>query len=228
MDKDILTYLESKLPSLVKEGIKGWFDQIQLPPRPSATPPKIGGELKNSGQAGMTNVAFLKKTVIIGLGNPILTDDGVGIKVSRILKDRLSHCNEIDVKEVYAGGIRLMDEMIGYEKAVIVDAIVTGNAVPGTIRQMSLLDALMTKNIISSHDTNLLTAIEMGRMLGLRLPSVIKLWGIEAKDTETFGEDLTEKVAYAVQPLVEKILEDCGDVIPACRESFRRIADKPQ
>ena len=146
------------------------------------------------------------KTVIIGLGNPILTDDSVGIKVSRTLKDRLTHSSGIDVKEVYAGGIRLMDEMIGYERAVIVDAMVTGNAVPGTIRQMSLSDVLMTKNIISSHDTNLFTAIEMGRMLGLPLPSEIKLWGIEAEDTGTFGEDLTEKVADAVQPLVEKII----------------------
>ncbi|MBI4690854.1 MAG: hydrogenase maturation protease [Nitrospirae bacterium] len=161
------------------------------------------------------------KTVIIGLGNPILTDDGVGIKVSRMLKDRLNRNIGIDVKEVYAGGIRLMDEMIGYEKVVVIDAMVTGEAAPGTIRQMSLSDAIMTKNIVSTHDTNLPTAIEMGRTLGLQLPAEIKLWGIEAEDTETFGEDLTDKVADAVQPLVEKILEDCKDVIPACRESFR-------
>ena len=149
------------------------------------------------------------KTVIIGLGNPILTDDSVGIKVARelnSLRGKRYELRDIDVKEVYAGGIRLMDEMIGYERAVIVDAMVTGNAVPGTIRQMSLSDVLMTKNIISSHDTNLFTAIEMGRMLGLPLPSEIKLWGIEAEDTGTFGEDLTEKVADAVQPLVEKII----------------------
>jgi len=148
------------------------------------------------------------KTIIIGLGNPILSDDSVGIKVARVLKDRLNDWNSpVEVAEAYAGGIRLMDVMVGYEKAIIVDAMVTGDSLPGTVRSISLSDLVSTRNIVSTHDTNLATALEMGKMLGLPLPSEIEIWGIEAVDVENFSEDLTEDVAKAVPILVQKIIE---------------------
>ena len=150
------------------------------------------------------------KTIIIGLGNPILSDDSVGIKVSRELRDCLSSYDGIDVAEAYAGGIRLMDVMVGYEKAIIVDAMVTGNGLPGTINSLAISDLISTRNIVSTHDTNLATALEMGKMLGLHLPSEIEIWGIEALDVETFSEELTEDVAKAVPIVVEEILHKLG------------------
>jgi len=148
------------------------------------------------------------KTIIIGLGNPIVSDDSVGIKVSRELKGRLNGYDGIDIAEAYAGGIRLMDVMVGYEKAIIVDAIVTGSFVPGTIHSLSISDLVSTRNIVSTHDTNLSTALEMGRMLGLSLPSEIDIWGIEAMDVETFSEELTEDVANAVPLVIQKIIDE--------------------
>ena len=148
------------------------------------------------------------KTIIIGLGNPIVSDDSVGIKVSRELRDRLNGRDGIDIAEAYAGGIRLMDVMVGYEKAIIVDAIVTGNSMPGTIHSLSISDLVSTRNIVSTHDTNLSTALEMGKMLGLPLPSEIDIWGIEAMDVETFSEELTEDVAKAVPLVVQKIVDE--------------------
>ena len=147
------------------------------------------------------------KTIIIGLGNPILSDDSVGIKISRELRTRLIGYDGVDVAEAYAGGIRLMDVMIGYEKAIIVDAMVTGDSLPGTVRSIPLSDLVSTRNIVSTHDTNLSTALEMGKMLGLHLPSEIEIWGVEALDVENFSEDLTEDVAKTVPILVQKIVE---------------------
>jgi hydrogenase maturation protease len=152
----------------------------------------------------------MNKTVVIGLGNPILSDDSVGIKVVRVLRERLNGNCHIDTKEVYAGGLRLMDELVGYEKAIIIDAMVTGSAVPGTVSSVPLSGIQETKNIVCSHDTNLSTALKMGRLLGLSLPDKVIIWGIEAEDVETFSEYLTEDVEKAVHVAVEKIMSDLG------------------
>lgn len=148
------------------------------------------------------------KTIVVGLGNPILSDDGVGIKVAGRLKNLLSGNTEIDVIELYAGGINLMDAITGYEKAVIVDAMVTGGNKPGTVSFLPVSDLAVTKNIVSSHDTNLSTALEVGKSLGLSLPSDISIIGIEAKETEVFGEELTEDVAKAVPAAVERVMTE--------------------
>ncbi len=148
------------------------------------------------------------KTVIIGLGNPILTDDSVGINVARRLKGLFDKKSGVDVLEVYAGGIRLIDVMEGYKRAVIIDAIITGNEMPGTISRLSLSDLLSTRNTLSVHDMDLPTALELGRMLGLCLPDDITIWAVEAKDVETFSESLSEDVAKAVPFVVENILKD--------------------
>jgi hydrogenase maturation protease len=146
-------------------------------------------------------------TVIIGLGNPILTDDSVGVKASRLLRDALEGHAGVEIKEAYAGGIRLMDELAGFERAIIIDAMVTGRQGPGTVCRLSPSELGATKNTASSHDTSLATALEMGRMLGLELPHEIVLWGIEAEDVETFGEGLTGSVERALPVVVREILD---------------------
>lgn len=150
----------------------------------------------------------MKRTVIIGLGNPILTDDGVGIKVARALRDELGSNSSIDIKELYAGGIRLIDAMTGYEKAVIIDAMVTGNRSPGTICTVSDSELGSARNIASTHDINFSTALEMGRMLGIHMPGDINIFGIEAKEVERFSETLTDAVARAVPQVVRLITEE--------------------
>lgn len=154
------------------------------------------------------------KTVIIGLGNPILSDDSVGIKVSRAIRGQLAHQTDdnreknIDIKEIYAGGIRLMDAMTGYDRACIVDAMKTGRSVPGAVSEFGLDQLCSTRNLVCQHDTNLLTALELGRTLGMHLPTQIKIWGIEAGDVTSFGEELTAEVERAVPVAVNAILSD--------------------
>lgn len=154
------------------------------------------------------------KTIVIGLGNPILSDDSVGIKVSRILKERVFAENDIDVVEIYAGGMRLMDAMVGYERAVIIDAMVTGKLSPGSLQTLPLSALISTRNMTCMHDTNILTALEFGRMLGIKLPEDITVFGIEAKDVETFGEELTSGVSEAVSAVVDRIVNSLLNNLP--------------
>ncbi len=151
------------------------------------------------------------KTIVVGLGNPILSDDGVGIRIARELKERIGNSGgSVDVVELYAGGIRLMDALMGYERALIIDALVTESSSPGEIFDLSPSDLVSTRNTVSTHDMNLPTALEMGKMLELPLPSDIKIWGIGAKDVETFSEELTEDVARAVPVVLGEIIQYLG------------------
>ncbi len=147
------------------------------------------------------------KTLILGLGNPILRDDSVGLRVVRALPPELDADPSFEIDEDYWGGLRLMERMIGYDRAIIVDAIQTG-AMPGTIHWLAP-DDLPTQRSASVHDVNLPTALEFGRSAKAHLPSneEIILIGVEVEDVETFGEDLTPSVEDALLPAINAVCD---------------------
>ncbi len=104
------------------------------------------------------------KTLILGLGNPLITDDSVGLRVVERLKPLLADRGDVEVSEDYWGGLRLMERMIGFDRAIVVDAIQTG-ATPGAIHRLAP-DGLPTQRSASAHDVNLATALEFGRRAG--------------------------------------------------------------
>jgi hydrogenase maturation protease len=144
-------------------------------------------------------------TVIIGMGNPLLSDDGVGIAVARAVADRLHNSINLTVTELHTGGIRLMEAMAGFKRAVVVDAMLRG-AAPGTLMQFDPAEFVTTKNTFSSHDTDFATAYELGRMTGVHLPEQVSFWGIEAREFDLFGERFTDEVAAALPGAVNRIV----------------------
>ena len=148
------------------------------------------------------------KTLIIGLGNTILRDDGVGIRAARAIVERIGICEDIEVVELSVGGMRLMEEMAGYDRVLLIDAMMTGKNAPGTVSRLDIEDLAMSLHTSSTHDTNLSCALEGGRRLGIKLPSEIVIWGIEAHDVNTFGEDMTPDVGAAIPDVVEEVLEE--------------------
>ncbi len=150
------------------------------------------------------------RTIVVGLGNPILSDDGVGIKVAGLVKERLASSAGIDVVEAYSGGLRLMEAIAGYDRAIIVDAVKTGRHPPGTIRHLSPDSPTRTRNMLCTHDGDLATALALGRDLGLKLPDSVEIIGIEADEVERFSEELTGPVAAALPDAVAEVLKRCG------------------
>ncbi len=146
------------------------------------------------------------KTLVLGLGNPLITDDSVGLRVVRALKSRLDSREDIEVDEDYWGGLRLMERMIGYDRAVVIDAICTG-ATPGTIHHLQPTD-MPTQKSASAHDVNLPTALQFGRQNGMHLPTddQIVLVGIEAADVLTFSEKCTPQVEAAIPLAIDEVL----------------------
>jgi len=159
------------------------------------------------------------KTLVIGLGNPILTDDGVGVKVAyeleRILATRHPPPVEIDVTEASAGGLRLMELMIGYDRAIIVDAFTNGSNVPGRMHRMTLDDLRAvspTQHSASAHDTTLVTALETGQALGMHLPKEVVIYAIEVENVIDFSDEPTTAVSAAIPGVVTAVLQELGIV----------------
>ena len=146
------------------------------------------------------------KTLVIGLGNPLVSDDSVGLRILERLKIRLAGRPHVDVLEDFWGGLRLMERMIGYDRAIVVDAICTG-ATPGTIHHL-MLDMVATQRSASAHDVNLPTAMAFGRQAGAHLPADkdIRLLGIEADDVINFSDQCTPAVAAAIEPAVDEVV----------------------
>lgn len=148
----------------------------------------------------------VKPTVIVGIGNPVLTDDGVGVHISRRLAVALADRTDVDVTEIYVGGMSLMETLVGYDRAIIIDAMESGHN-PGAVYQLTNHDLVETKNSVCAHNTSLSAALDVGRLLNLPLPRSIEIWGIEPQDVRTFGEALTGAVAEAVPRVVDGILK---------------------
>ncbi len=153
------------------------------------------------------------KTLILGLGNPILRDDGVGCHVAMALKERLQE-PEVDVLEASIAGLDFLDMLTGYDKVIIIDAIQTGEGTPGQIYRLNLEAFNATRHAASPHDVNFATALELGNKLGLALPSHIDIFAVEVADTSCFGEECTPEVTEAIPLCVEMIVQELRSTTP--------------
>jgi hydrogenase maturation protease len=144
--------------------------------------------------------------LLLGLGNPILRDDAVGLHVVRRLRPRLACCPDVLVAEDCWGGLRLMERMVGFQRAIIVDAICSGST-PGTVRVLGP-DDLPTRHSASAHDLNLTTALSLGRQAGAVLPhrADIRLVAIEAADVVSFGESCSPPVAESIGRAADEVI----------------------
>ncbi len=168
------------------------------------------------------------KTLILGLGNPILTDDGVGVKVAEAVQAALPTDVSVEVSEVSVGGLTLMERMVGYQRVILIDACTwtpppdhsTGaserpnqrwTGQPGTIHRLTLEELRSispTQHSVSSHDTSLATALEMGRQMGLSLPEEIIIYAIEVENVTDFGDEPTPAVARSIPQVTEAVLAE--------------------
>ncbi len=153
------------------------------------------------------------KTLVVGLGNPILTDDGVGVKVAYAVEDALGANipSNITVTEASVGGLRLMELMIGYDRVILIDAIMTQNGCDyGFIHQLTLDDLRQitpTEHSASAHDTSLVTALDTGERLGLHMPKKFEIIAIEVENVMDFNNEPTPAVAKSIPVVTAMVLD---------------------
>ena len=149
------------------------------------------------------------KTLVLGMGNTILCDDGIGIYVVREAAKRFSR-DDVDFAEASVGGMRLLDVIAGYERVIMVDAIQSRDGQPGGIRRLSPNDLKLSLHSGLSHDLSLPGALALGRGMGLTLPSDenFVIIAIEVEDALTFSETCTPAVEAAIPRAVEAVLSE--------------------
>jgi len=148
------------------------------------------------------------KTLILALGNPILSDDGVAHEVANRLAE---HLQQADIIKSSAATMDIIPQLAGYDRLAVVDAVQLGSAPPGTVHRFSLDELADTVRISSPHDINFATALQMGREWGYDIPGDIRIYGIEVKELLRFSEDYTPEVAESLNEIVEQILNDLAD-----------------
>jgi len=147
------------------------------------------------------------KTLVLGVGNPILQDDGVGIHVINTLREHLKDTRVI-VDIAYTGGMNLLDMIRGFDKVILVDAIKQENSKTGEVKRFPL-DEAPAVHSSNPHDVSLSEALHLAKQLGEKnLPKEIVVIGIIVKNTLDFGEHLSTEVASAVPNAVTMVLAE--------------------
>jgi hydrogenase maturation protease len=149
--------------------------------------------------------------LVLCLGNDILLDDGVGWAIADALGEPLPQPPTPSlqpppfmVKRSALSGFYLLDELTGWDRVLVVDAVQTGQHRPGEILSFPF-EALGTEEGPSPHAVGLPTVIRLGRQSGVPLPSWIHIVAVEVDDMESFVEGLTPAVAAAVPRAVAVI-----------------------
>jgi len=153
-----------------------------------------------------------EKTLVIGLGNPILGDDGVGWVVAREVENCLRKSdNSVEVDCLSLGGLSLMEHLVGYRHVILVDSLNTGQRPQGSVVIFNLeeLVDLTHGHTSAAHDVSLKTALDMGRKLNVILPADkdILVVAIEAQHVYDFKEELSPVIAAAMLTAVQKVFE---------------------
>jgi len=150
-------------------------------------------------------------TLILGLGNPILTDDGVGVRVAEAVRAALPPDSPVETDEACAGGLELLERLLGYRRVFLIDALYPGSGRPGTVRRLTLADLRAispTQHSASAHDTTLVTAWDMAQRMDLPLPEEVTIYAVEVENVADFGEEPTPAVARAVPRVAAAILDE--------------------
>jgi len=147
-----------------------------------------------------------KNIIVLGIGNPILCDDGIGIHVIRRLKNLIKDRN-INLDEAYTGGLPLVDLLRGYRKSILIDAIKSPQDKNGTIKRLTLND-LPTTHSANPHDMSLYTAIQLSKQMGDVIPQEIVIIGVVVNNPPCFGEHLTPEIHMVVPQAVNCVLAE--------------------
>jgi hydrogenase maturation protease len=141
----------------------------------------------------------------VGIGNPIMGDDGVGIEVLRRLKENTSPRADLDFKELSVGGIRLVEEILDYKAVFIIDSIESATR-EGDINEFSPEQFNNTFHESAPHDVNFITALELYKKLERhRIPEEIRIFTINIKTEFVFKETLSPTIEAAASRLTQSL-----------------------
>jgi len=145
------------------------------------------------------------------MGNAIVSDDKVGLLIVNKIAEKAKNPH-VEVKTTEAGGLYILDVMMGFDFAIVVDAIKTGKHEPGAIIQFNPGEFDFTPRGTMVHDVSFFDAIELGKKMDIKVPGRIEIVSIEIIDNRTVSENINEEVMKAVDPAIEKVVSLASDM----------------
>jgi hydrogenase maturation protease len=153
---------------------------------------------------------MMKKTagnlLILGIGNDILTDDGIGPRLVNDLEGQL-HLPGVNFLTAATGGMDILELIRDYRKVIILDAIKTRGGIPGTVYFLTPADFRETLHISSFHDISFLTALELAEKLTIPVPREIHIIAIEVVEDLTFSTEFSPHVASKYDRIREEVMD---------------------
>ena len=165
------------------------------------------------------------RTLVLGMGNPILCDDAVGIRLARDFRFRLQAASnenasgsglDVDIiADCSVGGLNLLDLVLGYDRLIVFDSIRMPGAAPGDWIGMTGATFRETMNLNCVHDANFTTALELGRLTGATVPEPenVHIFAVEIADNTTFSEDMTPEVQEAYPEFSREIINEALTIL---------------
>ena len=144
------------------------------------------------------------KTALVGLGNPTHGDDGIGPVVARQVYNLLRCKSNVDLLEHAASGFSLAERLVGYQRAVIVDALTDTQAEVGTVTQVEIQEHF-SYSFSSFHTAGFHDILTLARILGLEVPSAIVMYGIAIREPESFSENLSAELTARLPQIVQAV-----------------------
>lgn len=157
-------------------------------------------------------------TLLLGMGNPILSDDAVGVRLAGDVARRLGATAGVDViEECSVGGLNLLDVLDGYDRVIVLDSVKTTGGVPGDWYRFGLDSLQQTLHLTNIHDVNFATALELGYRLGMLLPerSNVHVLAVEIDDDMTFSDRMTPALEDAYPHLAAAIFQEVEALVAA-------------
>lgn len=141
---------------------------------------------------------------ILGVGNILLTDDGLGVQAIQELERTCAFPPNVILYDGGTGGLGLLPVIEQAERLIVVDAVLV-EAAPGTVVRFDFEDlpATLTRRL-SAHEIDIIEVLKVAESLGKRPPTVII--GMQPEDISTYGTELTVKTH--LPKLVSAILEE--------------------
>ena len=150
-------------------------------------------------------------TLVLGIGNEILTDDGIGPKLCDFLKEKYKS-RSIQFEKLNVGGLEVLEFIQGYDTVVFIDAIKTVNGQIGGVYLYTPNDFKETLHLSNLHDTNFITALELGKSLGFNIPKNMHIIAIEIKEDMIFSEYFTEELAVKFDEIKQKVVKHINEL----------------
>lgn len=152
------------------------------------------------------------KTLILGMGNDILTDDAIGPLLINDLSGIIGN-RDVDFNIAFCGGLEIIEYISGYEKVIFIDGIHTNGGIPGDVYYYKPSDFQETSHLSSLHDITFLTSLKLGHTLGIQLPTDLHIIAIEIVEDMEFSMELTLPLKKRYPEILKEVIAKINAIL---------------